>query len=96
MIDLRPAIGAYQRAMRTEPHRAIQAVADELGVSRATAWRRLNMARESGLIPSLDQHRPASARWSYEARGASWLACVECHQPWPCPSAKSGTIGRVP
>lgn len=77
-------VEAYRAAYDTKPHKATTLAAKTLGLSRATAIRRLAAAREAGLwVDGL--HRPRRVRWT---RGeGSWLACAECRQPWPCPEA---------
>ena len=83
--DLQEVVEIYLTAIKIgQAHRAVQIVAQAFSVSRATAWRHLERAREAGLLSKID-HLPQRARWS--SGGPSWLACSECRYPWPCPDA---------
>lgn len=50
--DLRRFAAAYRRALDEHPRRPVQAAADRLNISRATAHRWLALARERGLLPT--------------------------------------------
>lgn len=87
--DVKAYADAYLETLASEPHRTSAVLAARFGVSRATVIRRLQAARDRGLLPVLGEHRPATARWANSlAMGPSWLACMGCHQPWPCTSFK--------
>lgn len=67
-------------------HRGAQIVAEAFAVDRTTAWRHITSARQAGLITGREGHYPRKTRWmSGPDRNSSWMACVECRQPWPCP-----------
>ncbi|WP_143099799.1 hypothetical protein [Nocardioides psychrotolerans] len=77
----------YRAAYNTKPHHATSITAAALGISRATAIRRLAAVRAAGLFVE-SKHGPKHARWTSD--GPSWLACRHCREPWPCTSARDG------
>jgi hypothetical protein len=83
--QLDAAARAYEAAIKLQPHRATQLVAEALGVSRATAIRHIARAREMRLITDYGDHGPRRVRWSDSSE--AWLACSNCRSPWPCTTA---------
>jgi hypothetical protein len=77
-------VEAYWTAFNTQPHRLTSTVAQALGISRATAGRRIARAMSAGLIAH-STHRPRHVRWATRLATESWLACAECRELWPCP-----------
>ena len=79
------------------------ALVERVGVHRSTVTRHVWAARAAGLLPpgkqgaacpDSDGHWPRMA--AFNSGVGRWLACVECHLPWPCPDASTLTwIERI-
>jgi hypothetical protein len=71
----------------------------EHGLSRDQAGAAIRAARDAGLLPYVHRgqsspkdsadHWPRMARWTNAGGRESWLACLNCRQPWPCSEAAS-------